>query len=518
MDHSSQSRSKLIGREPCPECTSSGRDRSGDNLAIYDDGHKYCYACNYYEGSNNQHVEYTYEFLPLRGISRKTLEFYNVRTKIDPEGKPIDIVFPYPDNKNKIRSLEEKAFRWQGDSKPGLFGRDKFAAGSHKYVTITEGEIDALSLYEVLGNPVVSVRSSSSARMDCSAERSWLSSYEVIYLAFDADGPGRQAAADVARLFDYNRVKLVNFDRRKDANEYLEAGEVDELRNLWHNARHYLPETVVTINKDTIKSILNDNIKPSVSYPFKTLNEMTFGIRTGESVLLTAQEGVGKTEIMRAIEHHLLRETTDAIGAIFLEEPKRRHLLGLAGLELSMPVHLPDTPCTDSQVADALEKVCGPDDRLFLYSHFGSDDPEILLDTIRFMVSARNVRYVLLDHVSMVVSGLAGEDERRALDYISTRLEMMVKELDFALIMVSHVNDFGQTRGSRYISKVADIRVDVTRDLLSADLGTRNTSFLTVSKNRFSGRTGPAGSLVFDPVLYKYTEVSNDNEPMERAA
>lgn len=365
---------------------------------------------------------------------------------------------------------------------------------------------------------MASVQSSVTAARDCAVERSWLNSFEVIYLAFDADGPGRQAVTDVARLFDYNKVRVVNFDQLKDANEYLQADRTDDLRNIWRNAKHYMPETVVSINTDTATKILFEEPKASVPYPFPTLNHMTYGIRRGESVLLTAQEGVGKTEIMRAIEYQLLKETSDAVGAIFLEEPKRRHLQGLAGLELQMPVHLPDTRCTVAQTLAAVQKVIGLDDRLHVYSHFGSDDPEVLLDTIRFMVSARGVVYVLLDHVSMVVSGLAGEDERRALDYLATRLEMMVKELNFALIMVSHVNDNGQTRGSRYISKVADIRVDITRDLLSDDPVTRNTSHLTVSKNRFCGRTGSAGTLIFDPFLYKYTEASNDNLPRRAVA
>jgi twinkle protein len=117
----------------------------------------------------------------------------------------------------------------------------------------------------------------------------------------------------------------------------------------------------------------------------------------------------------------------------------------------------------------------------------------------------------------MVVSGLGGEDERRALDYFSTRLEMMVKELDFALIMVSHVNDDGRTRGSRYISKVADIRIDITRDIQNPDPVLRNTTHLVVSKNRFSGRTGPACQLLFDPNTFTYSESSDGFWPTSGA-
>jgi hypothetical protein len=124
----------------------------------------------------------------------------------------------------------------------------------------------------------------------------------------------------------------------------------------------------------------------------------------------------------------------------------------------------------------------------------------------------------------MVVSGLGGDNERRALDYLSTRLEMLVKELDFALVVVSHVNDDGLTRGSRNISKIADIRIDLTRDIKSSDPIIRRTTNLMIAKNRFCGRTGPAGQLLFDPATYTLNEdtgygiAANDNRRIEEMA
>jgi hypothetical protein len=83
---------------------------------------------------------------------------------------------------------------------------------------------------------------------------------------------------------------------------------------------------------------------------------------------------------------------------------------------------------------------------------------------------------------------------------------MMVKELDFALILVSHVNDDGLTRGSRNISKICDIRINLHRDVLSNDPIIRRTTNVIVGKNRFCGRTGPAGQLLFDPATYSLKE------------
>ena len=494
---------KIVERHiPCPSCTSS------DAYCIYEDGHGYCFSCQYlYKPNRDLDLnDYTYEYLSHRGVDRNTFKFFSVKTKVNAEGIPEALGFEYPNGSIKARLLSKKDFWWTGPHVAGLFGLDKFAAGSHKYVIITEGELDALSLWQVLRVPVVSVQSASSAARDCAADRSWLNSFERIYLAFDNDVAGREAVRGVAKLFDYPKVYQLKFSNRKDANEYLQAGEEDELLNIFANAGRYLPETIVSSLAE-FKRILAEPPQKGAPYPFPTLTKLTYGIRTGEIVLITAQEGIGKTELMHAIEYKLLKETDDAVGAIFLEEPIKRHVQAMAGLELRQPVHLPDTGCTPMAITTAFENLVTKDERLYVYSHFGSDDPAILLDTIRFLVSACQCRYILLDHITMAVSGLAGEDERRALDLLSTKLEMMVKELDFSLIIVSHVNDFGQTRGSRYIGKIADIRIDATRDLVAFDPIERNTTYLSVAKNRYSGKTGPAGKIIFDPGTFTMEEV-----------
>ncbi len=501
--------------EACPLCLKQGLDSSQDNLAVYDDGHTYCYAGHGIVKASVVEAAHTYEFLPHRSISKEAMEFFDIKTKVNSDGRPISQSFRYPNGASKTRPMDRKEFFWTTDGDPstaGLFGLDKFSEGSHKYVTITEGEYDAAALWQVLRAPVVSVQSSSTAGRDCAVARSWLNSFERIYIAFDGDAAGRDAAASVAKLFDYNKIYLVKFTRYKDANDYVKAGKSDELKHIWWNSKPYLPDAIVSSFSD-FQSILTEKNKPSISYPFPTLTEKTYGIRTGESILITALEGVGKTELMHSIEFHLLRETNDPIAAIFLEEPKRRHLQALAGLQLQRPAHLPTSGLSDVEVFEAVKSVIGQDDRLHLYSHFGSVDPDQILDHIRFLVAVRGCRYVLLDHIGMVVSGLLGDDERRALDYLSTRSEMMVKELDFALIMASHVNDNGDTRGSRMIAKVCDIRIDLQRDLREGS----NITHLNISKNRFCGRTGPAGDLTFNPFTYSLSEMQDGHPNTQRS-
>lgn len=489
--------------QPCPKCSSS------DAYCEWEDGHGHCFSCGFHKHANedliNLNDEYHYEYLDYRGINKSTYRVYGVLFKINREGQPTSVGFPYSNDHTKIRKFRSKDFSWTGTHKPGLFGLDKFAAGSHKHVTVTEGELDALSIYQVVHHPVVSVQSAASAQRDCSVDYEWLNSFERINLAFDNDAAGREALSRVAKLFDYNKIFVVKFTNRKDANEYLQHGEADELRNIWSNAKKYLPETVVS-SLEEFKKELTGSPKEGLSYPFPSLTKMTYGIRPGECVLVKAPEKVGKSTLMHTFLHHILKETKDNVGAIFIEESKRRTLEAIAGIELRRPVHLPDSGCSEDQIYSAVQSVVGHDDRLHLYSHFGTDDPDILLDTIRFLVTARSCRYIVFDHVTMAVTGLAGDSERRALEYLATRLEILAKELLFALIVVSHVNDLGQTRGSHYLTKLADITISLERDTMATDDLVKRTIKLSVPFNRYCASSGFCCNVVFDPNTYTLTE------------
>ena len=40
--------SYVLRHERCPDCAKLGNDRSGDNLAVYSDGHTYCFRCGFH--------------------------------------------------------------------------------------------------------------------------------------------------------------------------------------------------------------------------------------------------------------------------------------------------------------------------------------------------------------------------------------------------------------------------------------------------------------------------------------
>ena len=165
---------------PCSDCGSS------DALTKYEDGHTFCFSCSKFRKADGELMEKpvnaNYEYRAHRGIGQKTFDFYNVLTETV-DGNPTRVAFVYPNKAIKWRDWDEKRFLAEGPmSSAACFGVDKFDAGSRESITITEGEYDALAVYEIThGNTVaISVRSASSAKQDCTRDYEFINSFNKI--------------------------------------------------------------------------------------------------------------------------------------------------------------------------------------------------------------------------------------------------------------------------------------------------------------------------------------------------
>lgn len=460
--------------------------------------------------TNPSTIEGTFQVFRYRNIEPSTLKKFNTSILVDTEGKPRQVHYRYPSGASKVRVLEPKNFYTAGEmgDKP-LFGADVFPPASAPCIVITEGENDAMACWQMLGGkyPCVSPRSASCAVGDIGKMRNYVNSFHKIYLCFDDDAPGQKAAGEVAKLFDLNKVYHFPMGGGlKDAQAYLEGGRQEEFLKTFWNSKIRMPKGIINSYADIEKLLAeNDNVSVA-SFPFPTLDAMSYGFRWGEVYLFTAPEKVGKTEVIRAIEAHLLKTTDYNLGIIHLEEKEKRSVNGLVSYQLGKPAHLPDSGLSREEILRAYKDLTKRDGRVHFYTHFGSNDPDVILDVVRTLVTVCGCKFVFLDHITMIVTGYDGDDERRKLDYISTRLAMLTRELEFALILVSHVNDLGQTRGSRNIAKIADLIVSLERNIEADSYDGRNTTKLTVKGNRFASESGPAGYLWFDRQSYTVSE------------
>jgi len=534
---------------PCPKCDSSdaysiSRNDKGelwgkcfscdanvpietDSVSSYDMHHSRVVSIKQRSsdtGAYNASQGLSYRAIPTRKIDVNTMEKYGVGFRGN------DIIFPYGnDTSAKVRINGDKQFKTEGEwnDTPFLFGQERFNAGGHR-VLVVEGEFDALAAYQMLGSkyPVVSVRNGAqSAIKDCRNNYEWLDSFDEIIFNFDNDEPGQAAQTKCAELFAHKSKVMTPVNGYKDACDYIKGNQKTYSDNFWQSQK-WTPQGIVAGS-----SLYDDVMKPLASadcmYPYDGLNKMTYGIRQGEMVTITAGSGLGKSQFLREIVWYMLQHTNEKIGLMFLEESVRKTGLSMMSLAADKPLHLPDCKATQEEKDSAFKQTLGTD-RLFLFDHFGSSDIDNIINRVRYLAKAVGCKYVFLDHISIVVSAQSNGDERKAIDEIMTKLRTLVQETDIALICVSHLKrpdakgheegaatSLAQLRGSGSIAQLSDMVIGLERNGQADDETERNTTRVRVLKNRFCGTTGPACSLLYSLDTGRMTEYDEQQEAEE---
>ena len=540
--------SKVISTEACRECRRNGNDTKGDNLAVYDDGHKYCYACHYLDQGNKKittpwletnriaSVRKGFEMVGVSGpikdrrISESIVEKFGVTLEYNKDGSISRHHYPYYNQDTgdavgtKARCCAEKSFYVTGTlENTTLFGQQLWSEGG-KFVTVTEGELDAMAVSEMFDGkwPVVSLKTGSAgASKDIKQNLEWLETFDKVVICFDMDAAGKKAAKEVLPLFSPNKAKSVSLPL-KDAGEMLKQGKVQEFVKTWWDAKDYKPDGIVTL-KDIIKEIEEEEEVESIDYPWECLNEKTHGFRAGELVTITSGAGMGKSQFMREVEFHLYQVTKDVIGIIALEEVPKMSGLGVASILANKPLHrLPRDMNKDLVKEEKLKWLRQLDDTRFsFWKHWGSTNEDNLFSRIRYMAKAFDCKWFVLDHLSIIVSDQDMDDERKAIDSIMTKLRSLVQELNIGLFLVSHLKrptgkaheDGGQIslaelRGSASIAQLSDIVLGLERNQQHEDEDIRHTTTVRVLKNRFTGLTGPACYLFYDQDTGRMSSVS----------
>lgn len=507
---------------PCPDCGSS------DALSEYTNN-TYCYSCTayHYTGENEQvkqtstnnrrhnmrdellHGEYV--AVKSRHISQKTCRKYGYhRAEID--GSPVYLANYYDNNSElvgqKVR-FKDKTFRTRGDVNPGvMFGKHLFR-DKGRQVIITEGEIDCLSVAEAFEckYPVVSIpNGATSAKATIKKNLEWLEGFNTIVLWFDNDEAGKKAVEEVMPLLSPGKVKVIT-TQYKDANEMLVAEGTSSVVSASYEAKEWRPDGILN-GSELWEKYQEAQVFDSAEYPYPKMNEMFKGLRKGELVTFTAGSGMGKSTVVREIAYDLMLRQDKKIGYIALEENWRSTLTKFLGMYANKPLFY-DDELNPEEKKEAWDETIGKD-RLYLYDHFGSMETDNLMSKIRVMIHNCGVDYIVLDHISIVISGMEGGDERRSIDNLMTMLRSVVEETNVGMLLISHLRrasgdkghedgaqiTLSQLRGSGAIAQLSDAVIGLERDAQSEEAGDRIR--IRVLKNRFGGALGKADTLNYN--------------------
>lgn len=524
--------------QPCNECGSS------DALLLNEDGSSKCFACGEYKPSIDlnspqaTHVSTTTK-KPVTGpsdafvsgfsdrrINSTTSTVFSVSQTGD--GK---VYFPYYDKKGslvgyKVRTPDKK-FAIEGDNKAFcLFGQNIFAKGG-KYVTIVEGEFDALAANQMLGNkyPVVSVRNGAQGALsDCKASFDWLDSFESVVICMDNDEPGQKAAQAIAELFGAKAKIFKGQPDYKDACDYLSTRGEQQFISQWWAAEQYKPEGIVTIN-DIMDRLLTPP-EPGVNWCFPTLTHLTYGRRKGELYAFGAGVGVGKTDVFTQQIAYDIDVLKQRVGVIYLEQNVVETGQRIAGKLDGRLYHVPDANWTRSQYEDSIKRL-GQREQLYLMEHFGSMEWGVIKNIIRYFNKSYDITHIYLDHLTALSAN--AQDERRALDGIMADMAGLAQELNIIIHFISHLTtpdgkpheEGGRVMekhftGSRAIARWSHYMFGLERNKQDEDEMKRQTTTFRVLKDRFTGRaTAAKFGLYYNKDTGILTEtVLSEDEPL----
>ena len=520
-------KSQYKTKKICPECGKK-------NCAVFDDGHEHCFTmgCDYTYYPNKKEkklsniipmrkpspklLKVTPIALPKRGITKETCELFGYGQG-EFKGMPVQVA-TYKDQKgNDIAQhirFADKKFSWIGDiSNVQLWGQHLWRQHGNNgsvFVSCFEGEIDCMSGSQIQGNkfPCVSIPSGvQSAAKYLAANYKWLDTYCRIVLCFDNDEAGNKAAEKCLEVLPKGKVAIAKLDRN-DVNDHLVLNEGEIVRKKLWNARPVRPDCLINA-ADAWDLFNKETSLPISDFPYPKLNEYTRGLFPSQLFTVASGSGAGKSTICRELAYHFLCKSNLKVGYIGLEESVQRTLQGLVGIELNCPLHLNSERYTDEEIRNAFDKLTSTRN-LFLYNHFGSLDPDVLLEQIRYLATVDRVQVVILDHITIVTSGLELDNERRAIDVTMTKLRSLCESTGIALILVSHLRrpqgqaheegreiSTSDLKGSSGLLQLSDVVLGASRNQVG-EAYERSRLQLKILKSRHTGMTGEVDRLLYD--------------------
>lgn len=532
MSHEHNNESTLLHHTSCDNCGSS------DANGVYDDGHRWCFACNTYtprsdkggEGQTStktistkqttkkgvtmnidrfiaEYNKATFKPISDRNITLDTCKKYGVKT--DETGRQW---YPYVDEGNNITGFKlrgkDKNFKVLGRVTDMLFGSQLFQQKG-KYITVVEGELDSLAAYQMNGSrwPNVSIANGAqSAKKAIQNNLEYLEQFDNVVINFDNDKPGQEAAQASAEVLSPNKAKTLRLTKFKDACDYLKANAQAAYASEWWNAKPFLTTGVVPFSS-LWDSFVQRGTEEIIPFPetFGSLNAMmNGGIAHGEITVVGALTSVGKTTMVNEILYHLLTDTNKKIGCAFLEASMGEVVEGLLSIHSNKNIANIARENRDySKLHNSFQELC-TDEKLYVLDHNGAVDADELFAKLRAMIKGQGCEVIIIDPLQAGVTS----NENSVIDTFMDKTLKLVKETNSSVIIISHMrkpavkdpHDVSEydMKGSGSINQIAFNTILLSRDKLAEGDVAKNSTLVKLVKCRRTGNTGEAGWLFYN--------------------
>lgn len=372
------------------------------------------------------------KYMRGRGISEKTMAAYRVAedgdTMVFPCFRHGELVMLKFMIDHRARGGERKSWASK-DSEPCLFGWQAIPANA-RTVTITEGEIDAMSAFEY-GYPALSVPFGGGA----GDKQRWiehdfdaLQRFDTIYLALDNDGPGQEATDEIVKRLGRERCMIIRLPS-KDFNESL-VGMIpqDDIDACYANAESMDPERLVGVESFAADlHYLLDNPMESGGMPLPwDKAEHQLRLRPAETTIWTGWNGSGKSQLLGYVAVYSAIKHNARFCIASMEMPGKITLLRM--IRQASGVGNPSHAYLDA-ILGALSG------RVWLFDQIGDANMAELLDTFRYAAKRYGIQHFVVD--SLAKLGMA-EDDYNAQKKAINQLTGFAHEMNVHVHLVAH--------------------------------------------------------------------------------
>lgn len=525
---------------------------SRDGLQVFEENGEYngyCYSCDTYVGDpygdkpagykppeakrpSEAEVLAEIDFisglgamdLPTRGLKQEYLNHYGVKVGVSEEDgtTPAIVFFPVRSSRGdllayKARLLAEKKMWHVGPGKEGvLFGWKEALGTGAKTLYITEGEYDAIALFQVLKESnkgtkyeefdpaVVSLRKGATGvKKELAAQMQEIrANFKEVVLVFDQDEPGQEAVHAAMAILPMAR-KCGDLPA-KDANECLLEGRSKALKAQVM----FKAETPANTRLVDLTSFVEAGRTPpemGLSWPWEGLTKLTRGIRYGETIYIGAGVKMGKSELVNTLATHFILEHDVPVFMAKPEESNMKTMKLLLGKVAGKIFHDPDIEWDEEmfRAYDAAARRIKPG-MVFGLDMYQTLDYQRLRQEI-VLARSRGVRAVFVDPITNLTNGISAADANTKLQEIAQDLAALAKDEEMVIFLFCHLKapDYGepherggkvysaQFAGSRAMMRSCNLMLGLQGNKdPDLELYERNTRELIILEDREFGVTG----------------------------
>lgn len=451
-------------------------------------------------------------YLSGRGISKEIAEKYQVTAF---ENRPNVLWFPFFNEYGKLvyakfrkmdyRKGRDKNKEWtQTGGQPILFGMS--VCSGFGTVVITEGQLDSLSVAEAFKGADSAPDAFCSVPNGCNAFTwipnclDWLKRFDTVIVFGDMEHGHMSLLETIVKRIPckIKAVRQEDYLGEKDANDILQSFGAEAVRRCVLNAEE---QSISNVKELADVQYIDITKLPKVSTGIFELDKaLRGGICFGQVCLLTGKRGDGKSTFMS----NLFADAIDqGIGCFaYSGELPNFHFKQWLNCQLAGNDHMSARQNDFGETEYFLDS--GTDKKIsewyrgkaFIYDRaiIDGDELESLTDTIKKVVSRKNVKLICIDNLMTAMDIVDNQNNLYlAQSNFVRQLKDIAMDFDVAIILVAHPRKAGKEESGTFdndevsgSSNITD-RVDIVLNYSRAKEGADYSSLLQVSKNRLSG-------------------------------